>query len=177
MGTVTEIYDYLRLLFARIGVPYCPVHNIRIEAQSPVRIAESIAAEYPGQVTILSPVVRQKKGTYLQVIKDLNKEGYARVRINGEIHRTDEEVPLERYKKHDIDVVIDRLDSSDRSRLAEACENALKKSEGLVIASDGEGRETTYSAKMACPECGITFEESAAEDVFVQQPFWCLRGM
>lgn len=171
VGTVTEIYDYLRLLFARIGVPYCPVHNIRIEAQSPVRIAESIAEEYPGQVTILSPIIRQKKGTYLQVIKDLNKEGYARVRINGEIHRTDEEVSLERYKKHDIDIVIDRLDSTDRSRLAEACENALKKSEGLVIATDGEGKETTYSANMACPECGITFEELQPRMFSFNSPF------
>src|SRR5271157_6091083 len=120
VGTVTEIYDYLRLLFARIGVPYCPVHNIRIESQSPAKIADRIAEEYPGMVTILSPLVRQKKGTYLQLIKDLNKEGYARVRINGEIRRTDEEVPLERYKKHDIEVVIDRLDTGDRARLAEA---------------------------------------------------------
>ncbi|HTY14525.1 MAG TPA: excinuclease ABC subunit UvrA [Methanoregulaceae archaeon] len=171
VGTVTEIYDYLRLLFARIGVPYCPVHNIRIESQSPAKIADKIAGEYPGTVTILSPIVRQKKGTYLQLVKDLNKEGYARVRINREIHRTDEEVTLERYKKHDIDVVIDRLDPGDRPRLAEACENALKKSGGLVIASDGGNRETTYSANMACPECGITFEELQPRMFSFNSPF------
>ena len=171
VGTVTEIYDYLRLLFARIGVPYCPVHNIRIESQSPEKIADRIAGEFPGTVTILSPVVRQKKGTYLQLVKDLNKEGYARVRINGEIHRTDEEVALERYKKHDIEIVIDRLDPGDRSRLAEACENALKKSDGLIIAADGEGRETTYSATMACPECGITFEELQPRMFSFNSPF------
>jgi len=121
VGTTTEIYDYLRLLFARIGIPYCPDHNTRIESQTPERIAETIASEQQGMVTILAPLVRQKKGTYQALIEDLAKEGYARVRVNGVIHRTDEEVPLERYKKHDIEVVIDRLDVSDRSRLAEAC--------------------------------------------------------
>jgi len=151
VGTVTEIYDYLRLLFARIGVPYCPVHNTRIEAQSPERIADRIQSDMGGTVTILAPVVRQKKGTYQQLIRDLNREGYTRVRINGEIHRTDEEVTLERYRKHDIDVVVDRLDTQDRSRLTEACENALKKSQGLVIALSQEGEERIFSSLLACP--------------------------
>ncbi|MCU0633097.1 MAG: excinuclease ABC subunit UvrA [Methanolinea sp.] len=171
VGTVTEIYDYLRLLFARIGVPYCPVHNIRIEAQSPERIAERIGTELGGTVTILAPVVRQKKGTYQQLLKDLNKDGYMRVRINGDIHRTDEEVPLERYKKHDIDVVIDRLDASDRSRLVEACENALKKSAGLIIVLSGDEKEQVYSAVMACPVCGLTFEELQPRMFSFNSPF------
>jgi excinuclease ABC subunit A len=171
VGTVTEIYDYLRLLFARIGVPFCPVHNIRIEAQSPERIADQISADMPGMITILSPVVRQKKGTYQQLVKDLNREGYMRVRINGEIHRTDEEFTLERYRKHDIEVVIDRLDVSDRTRLVEACENALTKSGGLVIAVDETGRETIFSAIMACPVCGITFEELQPRMFSFNSPF------
>jgi excinuclease ABC subunit A len=171
VGTVTEIYDYLRLLFARIGVPFCPVHNIRIEAQSPERIADQISADMPGMITILSPVVRQKKGTYQQLVKDLNREGYMRVRINGEIHRTDEEFTLERYRKHDIEVVIDRLDVSDRTRLVEACENALTKSGGLVIAVDETGRETIFSAMMACPVCGITFEELQPRMFSFNSPF------
>ncbi len=133
VGTVTEIYDYLRLLYARIGTPFCPEHNIPIAAQTPDKIADQIAAEHPGQVTILAPIVRQKKGTYQQLLKDLNKEGFTRVRVNGKIIRTDEEIKLDRYKKQDIEIVIDRLDSSDRSRLAEAVENCLKKSEGLVL--------------------------------------------
>ncbi|NYT10621.1 MAG: excinuclease ABC subunit UvrA, partial [Methanosarcinales archaeon] len=142
VGTVTEIYDYLRLLFARVGTPYCPQHNIRIESQSPERIAESILQEGKGMVTILAPVVRQKKGTYGQLFKDLDGEGFTRVRVNGEICRTDEEISLDRYKKHDIQVVVDRLDpSEDRARLVEACENALKKAEGLLIVLDGEGKE------------------------------------
>jgi len=98
VGTVTEVYDYLRLLFARIGVPYCPEHGTRIEAQSPEKIADRVQAEMGGTITILAPVIRQKKGTYQQLLRDLNREGYTRVRIDGEIHRTDEEVALGRYK-------------------------------------------------------------------------------
>ncbi len=171
VGTVTEIYDYLRLLFARIGTPFCPTHHIPIEAQSPEKIADRIAAEMSGMVTILAPIVRQKKGTYQQVFKDLHKEGYMRVRVNGEIYRTDDEITLERYRKHDIEIVVDRLTTDDRSRLVEACENALKKSEGLVIAVDEEGREEVYSSLMACPVCGIAFEELQPRMFSFNSPF------
>ncbi|HPA09023.1 MAG TPA: excinuclease ABC subunit UvrA, partial [Methanoregulaceae archaeon] len=171
VGTVTEIYDYLRLLFARIGTAYCPVHNIRIESQSPERIADTIREKMTGTVTILSPVVRQKKGTYQQLIKDLNREGYLRVRINGEIQRTDEEFTLERYRKHDIEIVIDRLDPSDRSRLAEACEAALARSGGLLIVMDEAGNDTLFSATMACPVCGVTFEELQPRMFSFNSPF------
>ncbi|MCM2465791.1 excinuclease ABC subunit UvrA [Methanoculleus oceani] len=171
VGTVTEIYDYLRLLFARVGTPFCPEHHIPIEAQSPEKIADHIAFTMAGTVTILAPVVRQKKGTYQQVFKDLDREGYARVRVNGEIRRTDEEIVLERYHKHDIDVVVDRLSVDERSRLVEAVENALAKSEGLVIAVDESGREETCSALMACPVCGIAFEELQPRMFSFNSPF------
>ncbi|KDE55146.1 excinuclease ABC subunit UvrA [Methanoculleus sp. MH98A] len=171
VGTVTEIYDYLRLLFARVGTPFCPEHHIPIEAQSPEKIADHIATTMAGTVTILAPVVRQKKGTYQQVFKDLNREGYARVRVNGEIRRTDEEITLERYRKHDIDVVVDRLSVDERSRLVEAIENALAKSEGLVIAVDEDGREETCSALMACPICGLAFEELQPRMFSFNSPF------
>src|SRR5512136_2991516 len=171
VGTVTEIYDYPRLLYARIGTPFCPEHNIPIVAQPPDKIAGQIAAEHPGQVTILSPIVRQKKGTYQQLLKDLNKEGFTRVRVNGKIIRTDEEISLDRYKKQDIEIVIDRLDSSERSRLAEAVENCLKKSEGLVLVADDDGKETTYSSLMACPVCGLTFEELQPRMFSFNSPF------
>ncbi|MFZ2473105.1 MAG: excinuclease ABC subunit UvrA [Methanothrix sp.] len=198
VGTVTEIYDYLRLLYARIGVPHCPVHGIRIQSQSPERIAESIQEEAraqagklegntgseaegkakrdansgSSQVTVLSPVVRQKKGTYGQLFADLNKEGFTRVRVNGKIRRTDETIELDRYKMHDIDVVMDRLDPcQDRSRLVEAIENALKKSEGLVIALFADGREHLYSATMACPVCGLAFEELQPRMFSFNSPF------
>ncbi len=178
VGTVTEIYDYLRLLFARIGVPHCPEHNIRIEPQTPERIADGIIqsscsnANAQCMVTILAPVVRQKKGTYGQLLKDLNAEGFARVRVNGEIRRTDEETELDRYKKHDIEIVIDRLSpAEDRARLVEACENALKKAEGLLIAVDSEGNERLYSSKMACPVCGMAFEELQPRMFSFNSPF------
>ncbi|WP_292490557.1 excinuclease ABC subunit UvrA [Methanoculleus sp. 10] len=172
VGTVTEIYDYLRLLFARVGTPFCPEHHIPIEAQSPEKIADHIASVMAGTVTILAPVVRQKKGTYQQVFKDLNREGYTRVRVNGEIRRTDEEITLERYRKHDIEVVVDRLSSvDDRSRLVEAVENALAKSEGLVVAVDEDGREETCSSLMACPVCGIAFEELQPRMFSFNSPF------
>ncbi|WP_292520515.1 excinuclease ABC subunit UvrA [Methanoculleus sp.] len=171
VGTVTEIYDYLRLLFARIGTPFCPEHQIPIEAQSPEKIADHIASTMTGTVTILAPIIRQKKGTYQQVFKDLDREGYTRVRVNGEIHRTDEEITLERYRKHDIDVVIDRLAVNERSRLVEAIENALAKSEGLVIAVDEDGREETCSSLMACPVCGLAFEELQPRMFSFNSPF------
>ncbi|MCX6685304.1 MAG: excinuclease ABC subunit UvrA [Methanoregula sp.] len=171
VGTTTEIYDYLRLLYARIGTPYCPEHNIPIAAQTPDKIADQIAAEHKGMVTVLSPVVRQKKGTYQQLLRDLNKEGYARVRVNREIIRTDEEINLERYKKQDIEIVIDRLDTSDRSRLIEAVENALKKSEGLILIVDEAEKESTYSSLMACPVCGLAFEELQPRMFSFNSPF------
>jgi excinuclease ABC subunit A len=171
VGTTTEIYDYIRLLYARIWTPYCPDHNIPIAAQTPDKIADQIAAEHKGMVTVLSPVVRQKKGTYQQLLRDLNKEGYARVRVNREIIRTDEEINLERYKKQDIEIVIDRLDTSDRSRLTEAVENALKKSEGLILIVDEAEKESTYSSLMACPVCGLAFEELQPRMFSFNSPF------
>jgi len=171
VGTVTEIYDYLRLLYARIGVPYCPEHGTRIESRSPEAIADSIAASFSGQVTVLAPIVRQKKGTYGQLLKDLDAGGHSRVRLDGEIVRTDEEQTLERYVKHDIEIVIDRLDPAERSRLVEAVETALEKSGGLVIAVGEDGREETWSATMACPVCGLSFEELQPRMFSFNSPF------
>ncbi len=171
VGTTTEIYDYLRLLFARIGVPYCPEHNIPITSQTPDRIADQVAAEHPGMVTILAPIVRQKKGTYQQLLRDLNKEGYARVRVNKTIIRTDEEIALDRYRKQDIEIVVDRLDTADRSRLAEAIEHGLKRSEGLILVVDDKEQETTYSSILACPVCGLAFEELQPRMFSFNSPF------
>lgn len=175
VGTVTEIYDYLRLLYARIGIPYCPEHNIRIESQSPEKIAEKIEEEFSETVTILSPIVRQKKGTYQKLFKDLNSEGFARIRVNGEIYRTDDEITLERYKKHDIEIVIDRLTpKDDHSRLVEACERALERSGGLLIVTGtkhDEEFEKIYSSNLACPICGISFEELQPRMFSFNSPF------
>ncbi|MDD4126633.1 MAG: excinuclease ABC subunit UvrA [Methanomicrobium sp.] len=172
VGTVTEIYDYLRLLFARIGVPFCPEHNIIIESRSPEKISDSITSDYSGAITILSPVIRQKKGTYQHVLTDLNSQGYTRARVDKQIIRTDEEINLERYVKHDIDIVIDRLNpAEDRFRLVEAVESALKNSNGLVIAMPEEGEEKIYSSKMACPVCGFSYDELQPRMFSFNSPF------
>jgi excinuclease ABC subunit A len=171
VGTVTEIYDYLRLLFARIGIPYCPTHHIKIEAQSPQRIAERISEEMEDSVTILAPIIRQKKGTYEKLISDLNKEGYTRVRVNKTIYRSDEKIKLERYKKHDIEIVMDRVKTTDLSRLTEACENALLKSKGLIIVLDKDDNEHIFSSEMSCPECGTVFEELQPRMFSFNSPF------
>lgn len=172
VGTVTEIYDYLRLLFARIGTPYCPEHGIKIESQSPERIADAIESDFEGEVTILSPIIRQKKGTYQQLIRDLNEEGYVRVRVDGDIIRTDGEIQLERYVKHDIEIVLDRCLHDERSRVVEAVENAVQKSDGLVIVDGQEGeKERIYSSRMACPVCGISFEELQPRMFSFNSPF------
>ncbi len=171
VGTITEIYDYLRLLFARIGQPYCPEHNVKIESQSPQKISEKIASDFSDKATILCPIIRQKKGTYEQLFKDLNKEGYIRVRVDKALYRTDETITLDRYKKHDIEIVMDRIKTNDKARLAEACENALNKSDGLLIVVDEKQNEIVYSSKMACPVCGMIFEELQPRMFSFNSPF------
>ena len=171
VGTITEIYDYLRLLFARIGTPYCPEHKTKIESQSPQKIKKRIQEDFSGLITILSPIIRNKKGTYEQLFKDLNKEGYTRVRVDKLIYRTDEKIQLDRHKKHDIEIVIDRLLTDNDSRLAEACENAISKSDGLLIVIDQRNYEKIYSSKMACPVCGLVFEELQPRMFSFNSPF------
>jgi len=172
VGTITEIYDYLRLLFARVGTAYCPEHNIPIEASSAENISEKVTKELSGTVTILAPIISQKKGTYEQLIKDLKTEGHARVRVNGKVYRTDETIKLARYKKHDIEVIIDRVEVTDVSRLTEAIENAVTKSEsGLVQVMDSEENIHIYSSVMSCPKCGLAFEELQPRMFSFNSPF------
>jgi excinuclease ABC subunit A len=171
VGTVTEIYDYLRLLFARIGIPHCPEHKIAIESQTPEKMSSKIALDHKGTITILSPIVRQKKGTYEKLITDLAAEGFAKVRVNGEIKRTDEKIKLERYKKHDIEAVIDKVDTEDKTRLIEAVESAIKKGEGLVFILDSKDKVHTYSSLLSCPVCGMSFEELQPRMFSFNSPF------
>ena len=170
VGTVTEIYDYLRLLYARIGIPYCPIHNEPIISQTPEAIALAIQKEFSGDVTILSPVVRQKKGTYEKLISDYNKEGFSKVRVDGIIFKTDEKITLEKYKMHNIELFIDSLDSKETSRLTEAVENALGKSGGLLIVK-GKTDEKIFSSNLACPKCGLVFEELQPRMFSFNSPF------
>jgi len=170
VGTVTEIYDYLRLLFARVGTPYCPQHKIPIKSKSPEAIAIEISKKFPKEdVIILAPMIRQKKGTHEKVVENLKKDGYRRVRINGKIQTTDKKLGLARYKKHDIEVVIDRIKTSDKSRLNEAVENALVKGKGLLIVQ--AKKDHIYSSKMSCPKCEVTFEELQPRMFSFNSPF------
>jgi len=171
VGTVTEIYDYLRLLFARIGVPHCPIHGAKIESQTPQQIAKRISLLYGGEITILAPIIRQKKGTYEQLIIDLGKEGYARVRVDKKIIRTDEKISLSRYQMHDIEAVVDRTHPKDKGRLVEAVENALKRASGLMIVLDGKGKEQLFSSALTCPVCGLSFEELQPRMFSFNSPF------
>ncbi|HOI19284.1 MAG TPA: excinuclease ABC subunit UvrA [Candidatus Woesearchaeota archaeon] len=157
VGTVTEIYDYLRLLFARVGVPHCPIHNVRIEKKSPTKIAQEILEKFKGgDVTLYAPVIRDRKGTYEQLFLEFKKDGFTKAVIDGALKDLSEDIELEKYKKHNIDLMVDvvRASEDEFSRIQEAVELALKKGEGLVKAN-----EVLFSENMSCPVCGMVFEE------------------
>ena len=162
VGTVTEIYDYLRLLYARIGHPYCPDCNREITQQTVEQIVDQVM-ELPAETKfqVLAPVVRGRKGEYGKVFSALKKEGFARVRVDGEVRNLEEEITLEKYKQHWIEVVVDRLilRPGMESRLADSLETALRLAQGLVIISLLSGEDHLYSENFACPDCGFSFEE------------------
>ena len=162
VGTVTEIYDYLRLLFARIGVPYCPNHNIPISSQTIEEMTNKVLLLEPEtKIMILAPVVHGEKGTHKDLFDNLRKEGYVRVRLNGEIRDLSEEIILEKNKKSNIDVVIDRLIIRDdiRSRLYESLETASKLSGGKVVIDVVGKDEIILSENFACPHCDFSLAE------------------
>ena len=168
VGTVTEIYDYLRLLFARAGTPKCPNHNISLEGQSVNQICDQVM-KTPKETmfAILAPLINEQKGEHLHVFEELKVQGYVRVRVNGIIIDVDDIPKLNKNKKHSIEAVIDRLkmpkakDDDFRLRLSESLENALVLGEGLVKISDinGDLEESIYSSKMACSQCGYSIPE------------------
>lgn len=164
VGTVTEIYDYLRLLFSRAGTAYCPNHHIPITSQSVEEITNKILEYDIGtRLIIYSPVVHHEKGTHKDLFEKLRKEGYVRVRVNGENHDLDEDIVLEKNKQDDIDVIIDRivLKEDSRSRISEAVETATKLSEGKVVVEIlGENKkEIVFSENFACPYCEFSLPE------------------
>ena len=166
VGTVTEIYDYLRLLFARVGAPHCHECGRVIEAQTPQMIVDRILQLPEGaRVQLLAPVVTQRKGTYQKTFDDIRRKGFTRVRVDGEFYGLDETIELERYVKHDIDVIVDRLVVKEGvgKRLTDSVETALKVGHGLLRVwrehPDKTTHETIESEHFACPECGISFEE------------------
>ncbi|MEN6378029.1 MAG: excinuclease ABC subunit UvrA [Methanofastidiosum sp.] len=161
VGTVTEIYDYLRLLYARIGIPYCSSCGKQIKQQTVTEITDQVLSFPKGtKVTVLAPVVRGRKGEYSTLLKEINEEGFARAEIDGEIKELNVEIRLEKYKKHDINIIIDRLVLKEgiSPRLYEDIELALKKGEGILFVGINDERKT-FSERFACTDCGISLEE------------------
>ena len=163
VGTVTEIYDYLRLLWARVGVPHCPKCGREIQRQTIDQIVDQILALPEGtRFLILAPVIRGKKGEHRKVLEDARKSGFARVRVDGLLYELTEEIPMEKNKKHTIEVVVDRLVLRPdlRRRLADSLETACSHAEGLVIIHlPQENRDLEFSQNYACPDCGISLSE------------------
>lgn len=162
VGTITEIYDFLRLLFARIGIPYCPNHHIPIKSQSIEEMTNKIMEFEEGtKLEILAPVVHGEKGTQKDLFEDLRKEGYSRVRIDGEVHGLEEEFRLEKNKKHNIEVVVDRVvvKESERSRIFESIETSTKLAGGKVLFHVIGGEEILMSENYACVKCNFSIPE------------------
>ena len=161
VGTVTEIYDYFRLLFARVGVPHCPQCGKEIRRQTVDEIADKVLTMPEGsKILINAPVVRGRKGEYVKELASFRKSGFGRVKIDGIVYDLQEEIKLEKNIKHHISVVVDRLVVKEGvlKRLSESLETALKLADGLVII-DCDGKEELYSTKYACPDCGVSIEE------------------
>ncbi len=176
VGTVTEIYDYLRLLFARVGIPHCPTCGREVVKQSAQEIVDKVESLVDGsRILVLAPLVRARKGTYQAVFEEIRKAGFARVRVDGDVRSLDEEFDLDRYKIHTIEAVVDRLvirhheDEEEKqaalSRLTDSIETALKFGDGYMTVAltpkEGEGHDIHYSEHLACPEHGTTITEIA----------------
>lgn len=162
VGTVTEIYDYMRLLYARVGIPHCPKCGKEIKQQSVDQMVDKIM-ELPERtrIQILAPVVRGRKGEHVKLLDNIKKNGYVRVRIDGEMYDINDEIKLEKNKKHSIEVVIDRIivKPGIEKRLTDSIETALKLSEGLLLVDIVDGNEMMFSENFACPDCGISIGE------------------
>jgi excinuclease ABC subunit A len=175
VGTVTEIYDHLRLLFARVGTPHCPECGKEIKPQTLDQIVNNILKLKEGtKIQILSPLIRGRKGEYIGLFSELRQEGFIRVRIDGKTYNLDEdEIKLAKTKKHDIEVIVDRIivKESARSRIAESVQTSLKKSDGLVIVDEIDGKSHVYSEKLACSECELSFDELSPRLFSFNSPF------
>lgn len=174
VGTVTEVYDYLRLLFARVGHPTCPIHKIEISSQTIEQMVDRIL-EYPERtkMQILAPVISGRKGTHVKVFEDIKKQGFVRVRVDGEMVDIGDEIELEKNKKHSIEVVVDRLVIKEgiSARVADSLETALKLGEGKVIVDVMGEEELLFSENHACPHCGFSIGELEPRMFSFNSPF------
>lgn len=162
VGTVTEIYDYIRLLYARIGHPYCPKCGKEISAYSIDQMVDRVMKlEERTRIQILSPVIRRRKGAHKRNLEKIKKDGYLRLKVDGELREIEEDIELDKNKQHDIDIVVDRLIVKEgiEARLADSLELALREADGIVRVEIIDGETLTFSSKLACPDCGIVLEE------------------
>ena len=177
VGTVTEIYDYIRLSYARIGVPYCPNCGKKIEKQTLDQMVDNIMElEEETKIQVLAPVIRGRKGEFTKLLEDFTKEGFVRARIDGETIELTDDLQIDRKKKHNVEIIVDRLviKQDIRNRLAESVEIALKHADNLVLIDaikDGKHTEKLYSGNYACPDCGISFEELSPRMFSFNNPF------
>ncbi len=174
VATVTEIYDYLRLLYARIGIPYCPIHGIAIESQTIQQMVDKVMAmEERTKIQIFAPVIRGRKGTHKKLIEEISKKGYARIQVDGEVYDITDDIDLNKNQNHDIDVVVDRLvvKPGIEARLADSLENALKLAEGNVVVDVIGGEQVKFSEHHACPICGFSIEKLEPRMFSFNSPF------
>jgi len=174
VGTVTEIYDYIRLLYARVGVPHCPHCGKKIEKQSIDQIVDNVMKLEEGtRIQVLAPVVRSRKGEYTKLFEDLQKEGFARVRVDGDVYELSDEIKLDKNKKHEIEVVVDRLVIKEEiiGRLTESIEVSLKHAENMVLIDVVGRTPTLYSCNYACPDCGFSFPELSPRMFSFNNPY------
>ena len=179
VGTVTEIYDYLRLLYARVGKPICPIHGIEITSQTIEQMTDRIL-EYPERtkLQVLAPIVSGRKGTHVKVLDQIRKQGYVRVRVDGEMEDLSEEIELEKNKKHSIEVVIDRIVVKEgvAARLSDSLETALRLGEGRVMIDVIGQEELLFSEHHACPHCGFSIGELEPRMFSFNSPFGACSG-
>ncbi|RLC62231.1 MAG: excinuclease ABC subunit UvrA, partial [Chloroflexi bacterium] len=169
VGTVTEIYDYLRLLYARIGVPHCPQCGRQVVRQSAQQIVDAVLGMSPGtRFQVLAPLIKDRKGHHQAVFEDVRKAGFVRVRVDGIVYDVDEEIELDRYKMHTIEAVVDRLvipggeENGFRTRLTDSIETALQLGDGMVVVNNVSAdppQDVLYSEHLACPVCGVSLPE------------------
>ena len=177
VGTVTEIYDYMRLLYARIGIPHCPKCGKEIPKQTIDQMVDQIMSmPERTKIQLLAPVVRGRKGEHVKVLDQARKSGYVRVRIDGSLYELSEEIRLEKNIKHNIEIVVDRLVVKEgiEKRLADSIETVMKLSGGLMILDVFDGEPVNFSQSFSCPDCGISIEEVEPRSFSFNNPFFLI---
>jgi excinuclease ABC subunit A len=175
VGTITEIYDYLRLLYARIGIPYCPNDGTLIKSQTVQQITDRVMEDMKdAKIMVLAPVISGRKGEYTKLLDNIKKEGFLRVRIDGEVKSVEEDIKIEKNRKHNVEIVVDRIEvnAESKKRLTQSIELAVKIGEGIVVINNtGNNTDTLFSEKLACPKCGFSMTKLEPRLFSFNSPF------